>query len=600
MNNIKFQITIIISLILNTLVYSQDSLITIIENDRDGNYKTKDGEIKKEYENNKIVDINSILKISLDYELLITDLSKEEIIGLPIDHHKKIKKLIEAMKLRNQNLNKFQDLLKNYDYEAFKNDSLKNKAWAAEMQKVTFAIDELTQIDEYIDFGPGGYRPEAIYNRTGVVLDRMKNEVIQYAQNKGIYIQFGAWLYTRHNSIELHLPNFDSIAPQPSYEVERWQILPTEDQLEELEKLQEVSSDNKNKGIGIINELIEVELNRLKGLFTADFNQQIRELKTTLERIKTTELIPIINDIEKIENDLENFRTEIGTRILYYKELKDGETINLYEVLAHVKKDVAYIEEDGKRILFELESIVEKIKGGILKIKKEALPILLKEIEGIKRHYQQWYAIITQELKYSNLITLLKGNEIDFKTLAFSEAVIKHSIKNLPSKTTLDLYTTGRRNTGDRIAFKFEVKNKEKTILEKDREVYVYNILPHIEGTVGVIFADPLAHTEVQTQFQMAPYYNMLLKGLFDQKLRRKSVLYNKFFDFGIGLHISAPDFNGDDVPELGTGMAISMLHDYIQTGIAVNIFTGDPYWFFGLRIPVPSFNIGGVPFTRE
>ena len=117
---------------------------------------------------------------------------------------------------------------------------------------------------------------------------------------------------------------------------------------------------------------------------------------------------------------------------------------------------------------------------------------------------------------------------------------------------------------------------------------------------MGVIFADPLARTNVKTQFQMAPYYNLIFKGLFDQKIRRKSVTYNRILDWGIGLHISAPDFDGDDVPELGTGIVVSVLHDYIQSGIAINVFTGDPYWYFGLRLPIPSFNIGSIPSSSN
>lgn len=63
---------------------------------------------------------------------------------------------------------------------------------------------------------------------------------------------------------------------------------------------------------------------------------------------------------------------------------------------------------------------------------------------------------------------------------------------------------------------------------------------------------------------------------------------------------MSAPDFDADDVPELGVGVVASLLHDYVQSGIAINVFTGDPYWFFGLKLPVPSFNIGTVRSTND
>ena len=129
----------------------------------------------------------------------------------------------------------------------------------------------------------------------------------------------------------------------------------------------------------------------------------------------------------------------------------------------------------------------------------------------------------------------------------------------------------------------------------------MFKVLPHIITTVGVIFADPLANNAVQTQFQMAPAYNVIFKGFCDQGCRRKSVIYNRLFDWGVGLHISAPDFDKDDVPEIAAGVVISSLHDYLQGGFAFNLFTGDPFWFFGLRFPIPSFNMSASsPGTIE
>jgi hypothetical protein len=190
---------------------------------------------------------------------------------------------------------------------------------------------------------------------------------------------------------------------------------------------------------------------------------------------------------------------------------------------------------------------------------------------------------------------IIYGVQLDIAALEFGEEVYKLTLSDLPASVELDLINTGIRSDGDRLVLKMIVadKNSMQSRTLESREIYLFRILPHVITTVGVVFADPLAETEIQAQFQMAPSFNFLFKGLGDQKCRRKSVAYNRLFDWGIGLHLAAPDFDKDDVPEIAAGVVVSTLHDYLQGGFAFNIFTGDPYWFFGLRFPIPSFNIG-------
>ena len=189
---------------------------------------------------------------------------------------------------------------------------------------------------------------------------------------------------------------------------------------------------------------------------------------------------------------------------------------------------------------------------------------------------------------------LITGRELDIAALEFGNDVYKLTLSDLPVSVELDLVNTGVRTDGDRLALKMTVSDRSSVqpVVLESRELYLFRVLPHIVTTVGVIFADPLANTAIQTQFQMAPSFNILFKGIGDQGCRRKSVIYNRLLDWGIGLNISAPDFNHDDVPEMTAGIVISGLHDYLQSGFGFNVFTGDPFWFFGLRFPVPSFNI--------
>jgi hypothetical protein len=114
----------------------------------------------------------------------------------------------------------------------------------------------------------------------------------------------------------------------------------------------------------------------------------------------------------------------------------------------------------------------------------------------------------------------------------------------------------------------------------------MYMVLPHIETKVGIVFNDPLQPNQLQRQFQIAPSYSVLLKGLCPDS-RRKHMIRNTVWDWGIGINISSPDFDKDDVPELGLGFVVSGLRDYLQAGVGYNVFVSKSYWFFGLRLPL-------------
>ena len=72
-------------------------------------------------------------------------------------------------------------------------------------------------------------------------------------------------------------------------------------------------------------------------------------------------------------------------------------------------------------------------------------------------------------------------------------------------------------------------------------------------------------------------------------------MLWNSLFDPGVGLNVAAQDFNHDDGQELGIGLAVSAFRDFITVGYGYNVSQSVPYWFFGLRLPVPGATINGT-----
>ncbi|WP_299683691.1 hypothetical protein [uncultured Dokdonia sp.] len=572
------------------------SVFSVLEKDRDGDYQDK----PSEYLNNKIVDINSILQIDLDLGI-ITSKMEANTEGLPEGIGEKISKLTIALKERKEVLKKFDSLLGTYDYDAFKANPSLNRNWAAAMQQSAISVVDLWDVSSFIESGDPNdrnvsARPGPTYQRAQIELDRMTKEVEDFADTQGFYVQFGAWLYQKNNqNIPLHLPGFDSIKPQTPFEVERWMIIPTKDQLEQLQEASDLAKENKDKGLSVLKETIDIQVKQLEEVLTGQFNTLVDSLEQEAQQITDDSIKPIITDIDSFKATIESFKTEVKQRISYYENLTINSQTSITEVLLQIENDVDFIKSDGEALLTEATKLYDDVKALVDNTITNG-ETLEQAIGNIKTLLKTWLDTTLEKTNIAKIKSLLQGTPVDFGLLKFSDKVFKLSLRDLPKQTDLDLYTTGVRKDGDRIAFKFELATKEKTVYSENRELYMFRVLPHIESTVGVVFADPLARTNVNTQFQMAPYYNLILKGLWDQKLRRESVTYNRIFDWGIGLHISAPDFDGDDVPELGTGIVVSVLHDYVQSGIAINVFTGDPYWYFGLRLPIPSFNIGSIP----
>ena len=580
------------------------NIVNIIEKDRDGRYLLKSGKINDKYINNKIVDINSSLEISIDHSNLISSISNTYYEKLPENISKKITALTLIMKGRNDVLKKINEVLTSYDYETFKKDKSKYDQYINSLQTLAQTLYQIEKLDyriedEALKYENSEDRYDGVYKAANLVLNDLKNEVTKFTTENGVYIQFGCWLYTSQPPIPLHIAGFDAIEPKEYYEVERWKFLPTEDQIEKFQEIQKLSKENRDNGLEILKTSLQNQLDVIKtfGYLKLErlidgINAEIQSLQKQLGASIDPSLLNVINDTKKFIATTQIFIKDIKVRFDYYQTITSIKEANLDSLVKHIKCDIDFLtNKDGLSILQEAKKLSKQI-GSIPSAALTTAKNFQQLLDSLSKNYEERFELVMKNAD-TKITELLYGRKIDIAALEFGEDVYKLALTDVPLSSELDLLTTGYRENGDRLAFKLTVnsaKNKSQNILET-REIYLYQVLPHVTTTVGVIFADPLAKTSISTKFQMAPYYNLLFKGLFDQNLKRKSVVYNRMFDGGWGLHVSAPDFNKDDVPEIGLGIVISLLHDYLQTGFAFNVCTGDPYWFIGIRIPIPSYN---------
>ncbi|MDY8135818.1 hypothetical protein [Aquimarina sp. 2201CG5-10] len=603
--------TIIIALCISSFVTAQEqTVIKISEIDQDGRSLDRTtGEVKEEYVNNRIIDINSVLDIELNKTVLIEKIGDDSL--FPTELSDKITKIYNALENRNKNMEEVQKLIDTYDFEKFQKQSQDAQNYFTALGNVVQKVDEITEIDDRIediaDFQFSEMGPYAsVYAAAEEVLNELTEEVGNMADENGVYIQFGGWIIANGNQTPLHVPGFDNITPQDPFEVDRWRLMPTPEQLEELKKLQNLAIENRGKEDEILKSIAKNHLDQLRNIIDEKIKKLENKIEEEIEKIKGIGLSAVnqnrfnalVDQINEIKDSIKKISDEFNIRKEYYIDVVSGDqSINVNEFLARIQSDIQYFKVEGKKLLDQINAVANSISAVVGSL-STTIATLKTKFDELKTEYTKRFNEVKNTIS-GQIEEFLNGEKFDFAALKFSDEVFKFSLDDLPESTSFDLINSGVRADGDQLGFKLEVNSKDGMVYTENRRLFMFRVLPHIEGTVGVIFADPLARTEVKTQFQMAPYYNLILKGLWDQKLRRKSVAYNRIFDWGIGLHISAPDFDGDDVPELGAGIVVSILNDYVQSGAAINVFTGDPYWFFGLRLPVPSFNIGSIPSSN-
>ena len=130
-----------------------------------------------------------------------------------------------------------------------------------------------------------------------------------------------------------------------------------------------------------------------------------------------------------------------------------------------------------------------------------------------------------------------------------------------------------------------KVSEPDKTKIIDQVEVGMHRILSHVVTAVGVNFANPEGNAALQNRFQAGPAYNVLFKVG-----SRESRFWNEFLSPGIGVNLTALDFDKDDAQELGVGLGVSLFRDWFQAGYGYDFGDDRGYWYFGLSLPLATF----------
>jgi hypothetical protein len=560
-----------------TLHLSAQNIIRITEEDQDAST----------FINKNNADINSTITLEINRDILINRLTAAGVkSGLPADVTNLLDIFSNALKKRDEWIRRFTSAIDNYekgnkaDLERFLNEQ---GTIAGEFLNLIESDRQLLAYFEEIPPSPWKQLTHALNKRIAEIKDDINNSP-GYAD---VRIRLGGWLMHNNQSTPLHFEGLDTNPLSEFYEMERWQVMPTKEQLDQLNALQNAIKDDPYKEAdltelakkqylpGIITELENKLMNYWRDL-QKDVNDVVNNLSNH----------PVKSNMQELLRFGQELSTVLQTKVQYYRELRTDRSFNLASFLENVGKDVREINGQKETLL----DLLTKLKTGLSTAPdaiKQAAATLSSKLQSHIQKFNEDF------LMAAGLDILTESQELTHLALEFTEKVRSLSLKDFPTQASTDLCYAGYRVAGDKVVIKLEVKKGELAVIEEKKSLTLYRITPHIQSTVGVIFAHPLSETKITKDVQMAPYYNLLFKGIlgWSKNKKRTSSIFNTLLDTNLGLHVSSPDFDKDDVPELGFGVVASTFKDYLQVGWAYNVFIGKNYIFFGLRLPLPFMN---------
>lgn len=567
--------------------------------------------------NRRIVDVNSTLNLTIDTSALKRAIGRLPQPGLPTDFVSRLNAVRELLQARQRTAQLFADATARYarspDNIAADFPQLVREVSDASMPvlrlldrfpEIRVKYDLLIEPIPVDELGDPGREAELVFVAAEAVIRDWETQLDQFLRQNGVYVQMGAWLVRPSGQTPLHLEGFDAYEDsQRRYVIERFAIALTDEQKQQLADLDRLArqinqrlegqrdSSRVNAGVVLRNVLKEAEN-------TATF-REIARLRARVDSLGKVyagtgnALLPLLNPLK---TDLTDYADRVKKIADRYRSPATGLTGDA--LLAQSNQDFNALLADARQVLQRLEEKhLPALNAGLTALAGKAktdAQSLLRTAEAVREAANDDLDALRGRI--APILRFLRPFQFDETALHFTDKVKKLSLDELPTATSLSIPNAGPREEGDFLVLRIGSGFGEGEVrFLETRRLHLYKTIPHVETTVGIVFADPWsAQSPLQRKFQAAASYSVLLKGVFDRGVRRRNVAYHRVMDAGIGLNVAATDFDKDDVPELGIGLVVSLFRDYVQGGVGYNVFLDKGYGFFGLRIPMPTFNLVG------
>jgi len=242
--------------------------------------------------------------------------------------------------------------------------------------------------------------------------------------------------------LPLHLKGFDQLADQPYFTIDRWQYLPTADQLAQFKQLQDYAQKNRDNGLDVLKSSVSPYIDAFKSYVQKLVTDSLTDVTQAFNLIKNDyTATPIGADIVKLKTTVQALMDLVKNDITFYSNLEQSGNISAASLVIQIGGDVNAINDNINQIKQEITDINNSINtlSATLIQKAKTLSNLLKT-----KADSLFTAFDTRVLS-----AVSAGYQTDVAALEYSDKVLKLSLTDLPLSTQLDLNYTGARKAGD-------------------------------------------------------------------------------------------------------------------------------------------------------
>lgn len=417
----------------------------------------------------------------------------------------------------------------------------------------------------------------------------LRSQVDVLLNQQGVYYQMGAWIVTHRGTLPLHLPGFDDYPVGDTTVVERFNIQITSRQIKQLQKLQTDALQLNTGGIsGVFKTLKSSAPSFISGII-GRAEGSLENVDTTLEKALDeieTEVEVVRLTVQKTKTDASNYLEFLrGLKQKYLDEDFGTAFGSLSGFLSAINQDWDHLKTQTNSLVAQIDTLgklPDKFSPG------SPLHTTLTRLVGVFTPIRKTLRSDISETA-GDIRQVLSGfgtlKDINTETLAFGQKVLKLDINTLPHQTEVSLLTSGVRSPGDGIVIKIATGRKNELPCDLETpQIQLYRVSSFLKTVGGLIYARSISKDR---PFEFGPAYNVLFSWG-----SRTSPSINTLWTPGIGLNLSALDFDDNESPELGLSLVISLLRDYIQFGGGLNVQEEEFFGFFGLSLPLPSSTI--------
>jgi hypothetical protein len=434
------------------------------------------------------------------------------------------------------------------------------------------------------------------YRQLGVVIGRYIDDVGaglgKEAERNRIRLRLGGWLQEKSGTLRpVHIEGFDSYAAAGFYEAPFF-IMPTADELRrQLIETKKVCDGN----VITINDALRTIVNRADTLCTRT-GAMLACVGDNMTGLAARTGAPTLHLVATTRSRSGYLYQRIAALVTAFKEVAQQPLANGPAVVIEAMQTFTIARDTLAAIMADVNQLAAS-RPGAAALSDSLRSAVVACTSGVG----MYIAELESWRNTADAWLMLNGNgRMREITVAFGDEVERILLEKAPGYIDIDLRTLGVRSPGDRLVLRLactqekELAGDTTALVSEQRSITIARVNWYGRLTIGPAFVAPLdrdnPEVKLRKDFQPAVSYSLLLK----KGSRTIAEPYASFLLPGVGVNVTAPDFNLDGVPEFGVGPVVSWANDILQCGAGRNIGADAWYGFFVLRLPFSLISAPG------